>query len=86
MACLDLRMDSVRFKASRASRPSTSFRGNLFDRLEMRMLPANVPGPDNDLSDQVEHFVDRAIQESDACRLCVRTKVGTGGNDEGQDI
>ena len=41
-------------------------RGNLFDRLEMRILPANVPGPDNDLSDQVEHFVDRAIQESDA--------------------
>ena len=34
-------------------------RGNLFDRLEMRVLPANVPGPDNDLSDQVEHFVDR---------------------------
>jgi Uncharacterized conserved protein len=32
----------------------------------MRILPANVPGPDNDLSDQVEHFVDRAIQESDA--------------------
>jgi uncharacterized protein YukJ len=41
-------------------------RGNLFDRLEMRILPANVPGPDNDLSDQVEHFIDRAIQESDA--------------------
>ena len=41
-------------------------RGNLFDRLEMRILPANVSGLDNDLSDQVEHFVDRAIQESDA--------------------
>ena len=41
-------------------------RSNLFDRLEMRILPANLPGPDNDLSDQVEHFVDRAIQEPDA--------------------
>src|SRR5262249_9394974 len=41
-------------------------RGNLFDRLEMRILPANVPGPDNDLSDQAEHFVERAIQEADA--------------------
>src|SRR5262249_36824966 len=41
-------------------------RGNLSDRLEMRVLPADRPGPDNDLSDQVEHFVDRAIQESDA--------------------
>ena len=41
-------------------------RGNLFDRLDMRILPASLPGPNNDLSDQLEHYVDRAIQEADA--------------------
>ncbi len=41
-------------------------RGNLFDRSEMRLLPHNVPGPDNDLSDRIEHYVKRAINEPDA--------------------
>jgi uncharacterized protein YukJ len=41
-------------------------RGNLFDRLQLRTLPASMPGPDNDLSDRVEHYVARAVQESDA--------------------
>jgi uncharacterized protein YukJ/translation initiation factor 1 (eIF-1/SUI1) len=41
-------------------------RANLFNRLDMRLLPANLPGPDNDLSDQLEHFVNRAMQESGA--------------------
>jgi uncharacterized protein YukJ len=38
-------------------------RGNLFDRLRLRPLPHNLPGPDNDLSDQVEHYVARAERE-----------------------
>ena len=38
-------------------------RGNLFDRLQLRPLPHNLPGPDNDLSDRIEHFVGRAAQE-----------------------
>jgi uncharacterized protein YukJ len=38
-------------------------RGNLFDRLRLRTLPPNLPGPDNDLSDLVEHYVARASQE-----------------------
>jgi uncharacterized protein YukJ len=38
-------------------------RGNLFDRLRLRPLPHNLPGPDNDLSDRVEHYVGRASQE-----------------------
>ena len=38
-------------------------RGNLFDRLQVRPLPHNLPGPDNDLSDRVEHYVARARQE-----------------------
>jgi uncharacterized protein YukJ len=41
-------------------------RGNLFDRLQLRPLPHNLPGPDNDLSDRVEHYVARARQEQDA--------------------
>jgi uncharacterized protein YukJ len=41
-------------------------RGNLFDRLRMRALPHNLPGQDNDLSDQVEHYVGRASQEHDS--------------------
>ena len=32
----------------------------------MRALPSSLPGPDNDLSDQLEHFIKRAIQEPDA--------------------
>jgi len=41
-------------------------RANLFNRTDMRALPASLPGPNNDLSDQVEHFIERAIQEPDA--------------------
>ena len=35
-------------------------RGNLFSRLDLRRLPNNLPGPDNDLSDKIEHYVNRA--------------------------
>jgi len=41
-------------------------RANLFSRTDMRTLPASLPGPNNDLSDQLEHFIQRAIQEADA--------------------
>ena len=41
-------------------------RGNLFDRLRLRPLPHSLPGPDNDLSDRVEHFVARATREHDS--------------------
>jgi uncharacterized protein YukJ len=41
-------------------------RANLFNRLDMSLLPHTLPGPDNDLSDQFEHFVKRAILEPDA--------------------
>ncbi len=52
------------------SRPGTDaldyIRGNLFDHTTMRTLPGNSPGPDNDLSDRLEHFVSRAIGDPDA--------------------
>ena len=38
-------------------------RSNLFDRLRLQPLAPNLPGPDNDLSDRVEHYVARAKQE-----------------------
>src|SRR5215212_7144236 len=41
-------------------------RGNLFDRLRLRTLPHSLPGPDNDLSDQIEHYVARARREHDS--------------------
>ena len=41
-------------------------RGNLFNRLDMRVLPPSLPGDDNDLSDRLAHFVDRAAREGDA--------------------
>jgi uncharacterized protein YukJ len=41
-------------------------RGNLFDPAGMRSLPANLPGPDNDLSDRLAHFVNRAISDPTA--------------------
>jgi len=41
-------------------------RGNLFKREDMHELPSSLPGPDNDLSDQLEHYVARAIDEEQA--------------------
>jgi uncharacterized protein YukJ len=38
-------------------------RGNLFDRRRMRLLGSDLAGPDNDLSDRIEHFVQRAMRE-----------------------
>jgi uncharacterized protein YukJ len=35
-------------------------RGNLFDPAAMRPLPPNVTGPDNDLADLLDHYVQRA--------------------------
>jgi len=41
-------------------------RGNLFDPTRMRPLPMNLPGPDDDLNDQVDRVVQAAIAEEDA--------------------
>jgi uncharacterized protein YukJ len=39
-------------------------RGNLFDRARMVALPPDLPGVDNDLSDRLDHYIDRAIADS----------------------
>jgi uncharacterized protein YukJ len=41
-------------------------RGNLFNRDDMRKLPFDVPGPDNDLNEKLAHYVRRAIADEDA--------------------
>jgi uncharacterized protein YukJ len=41
-------------------------RGNLFDPADMRPLPFNIPGPDNDLNEAVDRQVQAAIEEEDA--------------------
>ena len=41
-------------------------RANLFDPARMRPLPHDVAGPDNDLADLLDHYVQRAIRDEDA--------------------
>jgi uncharacterized protein YukJ len=43
-------------------------RANLFDRMLLRAVPATAPGPDNDLADKLDHFVERA-QADPAARV-----------------
>ncbi len=38
-------------------------RGNLFDRTDLQVMPATLPGPDNDLADKLAHYVDRAAAD-----------------------
>lgn len=41
-------------------------RGNLFDPRQMRPLPYNIPGPDNDLNEKIDAYVQRAIGDERA--------------------
>ncbi len=41
-------------------------RSNLFDRSEMKTLPHNAPGPDNDLNDLLNKYISRAIGRENA--------------------
>jgi uncharacterized protein YukJ len=47
--------------------PNLDFiRGNLFDPAQMRLLPPDLQGPDNDLADLLDHYVLRAIGDDEA--------------------
>jgi uncharacterized protein YukJ len=52
------------------SRPGGSaidfIRGNLFDRTQMKPLPFDVPGADNDLNEKIDHFIQRAMANEDS--------------------
>jgi uncharacterized protein YukJ len=41
-------------------------RGNVLDPAAMRPLPANATGPDNDLPDLLDHYVERAMADPQA--------------------
>jgi uncharacterized protein YukJ len=41
-------------------------RGNLFDGSELHPIPPDVAGPDNDLADKLDHYVQRAIADQAA--------------------
>lgn len=41
-------------------------RGNLFQRSQMRPLPFNVPGVDNDLNEKIDRVMQRALGDEDA--------------------
>ena len=41
-------------------------RGNLFDRAQMKPLPFNVPGLDNDLNEKIDAVMQRAMGDEDA--------------------
>ena len=41
-------------------------RGNLFDRQKMRLLPHNLVGPDNDLNEEFNRYIQRAMADENA--------------------
>ena len=41
-------------------------RGNLLQPQEMTPLPAEAPGPDNDLNEKLDHYVQRALADEEA--------------------
>jgi uncharacterized protein YukJ len=41
-------------------------RGNLLDRRQRRVVPPDVAGPDNDLNDFIDHYVERAMADPSA--------------------
>jgi uncharacterized protein YukJ len=41
-------------------------RGNLFDQVKMQPVPTKLPGPENDLCDFLDHYVQRAIADQAA--------------------
>ncbi|MEB3179711.1 MAG: DUF2278 family protein [Nostocaceae cyanobacterium] len=51
-------------------------RGNLFDVKEMKPLPYNVPGPDNDLNELIDLYIKRAIESKDAVLYAFGEKWG----------
>jgi uncharacterized protein YukJ len=51
-------------------------RGNLFDAAQMRALPPDVTGPDNDLADRLDHYIERAIGDPDATLYAVGERWG----------
>jgi uncharacterized protein YukJ len=57
--------DGVHHVASRAGGLALDYqRGGLFDRRHMRRVPASLPGPRNDLLDELDFYVERSLADS----------------------
>ncbi len=54
-------------------------RGNLFDRARMRLLPSALAGPDNDLSDLLDHWLRRAASRPGGDGVRLRPALGSRG-------
>ena len=54
-------------------------RANLFDPTAMRPLPADVSGPDNDLADLLDHYLQRATGDPDAVAYVFGQRWGPEG-------
>ena len=55
-------------------------RANLFNRDDMRELPFDVPGPDNDLNEKLALYVRRAIADADATAFAFGERWPTEAN------
>ncbi|MBD2412911.1 hypothetical protein FACHB389_06195 [Nostoc calcicola FACHB-389] len=55
-------------------------RANLFDPIQMKPLPYNVPGPDNDLNELLELYITRAIASPEAVLYPFGEKFGPEPN------
>lgn len=62
----ELPSDFTKLQSTPGGKALDYIRSNLFNPADMRVIPYNIPGPDNDLSDHVENYVNRAMREEDA--------------------
>ena len=56
-------------------------RANLFSPDQMVPLPFNVPGPDNDLNEKIDFYIQRALAEEDAMIYAFGERWGPEPND-----
>jgi uncharacterized protein YukJ len=62
---------------ARPGGPNLDFiRANLFDPAKMRLLPADATGPDNDLADLLDHYVQRAINDPNVAAYVLGQRFG----------
>lgn len=65
-ALRELRLGFTKIQAAPGAMALDYIRGNLFTPEKMVPLPHNVPGPDNDLNEKINFFVQRALADEDA--------------------
>ncbi len=61
-------------------------RSNLFAPHKMVPLPYNVPGPDNDLNEYLDHYIQRAIADANSAVYAFGERWGPESKKKGQDL